>query len=508
MKVTPCSTYPQIVNAFTGKRILVIGDLILDVYLRGMSTRLCPEAPVPVVNVGERISRLGGAANTVCNLAALGANVNFCSVIGCDPTGDEALLLLERTGVDTRMVIRHAERKTISKSRVMSGPQLVTRIDEGTEAPVDVETSTALAMCIEESFTQCDAVVISDYDKGVINAQVIDKLMALKQKRPLLIAVDSKRLSFFRRLHPAYIKPNYNEALALLGLPAKSCNRIQQINAVAPLLFRKTNAPLITVTLDGEGSLMIENGKPTGTYAAPSIARPHVSGAGDTYLSAFVLSFLSSGNCGASAEIATAAASIAVDKECTASCSQTELKTRFNIHSKFLTSLSEVDEICRDYRATGKRIVFTNGCFDILHSGHVSYLRQARELGDVLIVGLNTDDSIRRIKGNDRPINSMEDRLQVLSGLSSVDHIVPFGTKEDDTPVPLIRAVRPEIFVKGGDYKRENLPEAATVESVGGKIVIIDHVPDHSTTRIINRINRITVPAKEATLDHDRLEGS
>lgn len=164
------------------------------------------------------------------------------------------------------------------------------------------------------------------------------------------------------------------------------------------------------------------------------------------------------------------------------------MKTFFNIHHKFVADLHELGKLCDTYHAAGKRIVFTNGCFDILHSGHVAYLHQARALGDVLIVGLNKDDSIRRIKGSGRPINSLADRIQVLAGLSSVDHIIPFGELGNDTPIPLIEVSKPNIFVKGGDYTMESLPEADTVERFGGKIALVDRIPQHSTTHIISKI--------------------
>ena len=494
------STHIDVIKAFSGKRILVIGDLILDIYLKGSSTRLCPEAPVPVMDVRERQMLLGGAANTVCNLRALGASVTFCTVAGSDAAGDEAVRLLGDLGVDTTTVIRHPTRKTITKSRVIAGSQLITRIDEGTDGPIDAHTSRKLVHAIERAINDCDAVVISDYDKGVITAPVLGEVHALADKNALFTAVDSKRLSFFSSLHPSYAKPNYLEAVHLLGLPVQASGKVEQISKEAGHLYKKINTPLITVTLDGDGSVVIEHGQPTCVCRAPFISSPQVAGAGDTYLSAFVLSFINSHRAAISAEIATAAAAIAVGKESTASCWQAELKNYFNLHSKYIGTLADLEETCAAYRADGKRIVFTNGCFDILHSGHVAYLKRAKELGDTLIVGLNTDESIRRIKGRDRPINGLEDRLQVLAGLSSVDHIIPFGSEQDDTPVALIRAVRPHVFAKGGDYTKEKLPEAATVEAGGGEIAFLDHVPDHSTTLIINRISRIGHRAHEEIL--------
>jgi D-beta-D-heptose 7-phosphate kinase/D-beta-D-heptose 1-phosphate adenosyltransferase len=484
------SKYLNIINSFHAKRILVIGDFILDVYLKGISTRLCPEAPVPVVNINERTAFPGGSANTVCNLQSLGATITYCTVIGQDHEGDEAIRLLDNIGISSDSILRNPERKTITKSRIVAGQQVITRIDQGSEEPINEETTKALLASIEKSYKYCDAVVISDYDKGVITAQLIDKLVTLQQQHPKFIAVDSKRLTFFSHLQPSLAKPNYPEAIRLLGLQPRFRERSSQISDHAYSLYKKLHALLIAVTLDGEGSLIIEHGEAIHICSAPVISKPHVAGAGDTYLSAFVLAYAASGESILSADIATAAAAIAVRKECTSACSNAELKSYFNIHTKYIAGLHDLKDICDAYRSQGKRIVFTNGCFDILHSGHVTYLHCAKELGDVLVVGINTDESIKRIKGEGRPINPMADRLQVLSGLTSVDHIISFGDEFDDTPIPLIQIVRPHVFAKGGDYTKEKLPEAATVEECGGDIVFLSHIPDHSTTEIINRITQ------------------
>lgn len=490
--------YTKPINAFGAKRILVIGDLLLDIYLKGSSTRLCPEAPVPVVDVQERTVLPGGAANTASNLKALGASIVFCTVIGTDQEGDEAIFLLQKSGIGHTCIVRDASRTTITKSRVVSGAQVITRIDQGTETPVSQLTANRIGAHIEREYHDCDAIIISDYDKGVITAGLIDKLVELQKRHRKFIAVDSKRLSFFARLRPSYVKPNYNEAIKLLALPRKANERPAQLAEHADALYEALNAPLITVTLDSEGSVVIEDGKMVKVLPPPAVINPHVSGAGDTYLSAFVLSYLGSRSSKTSAIIATAAASIAIRKECTSTCSQLELKSYFNVHTKYVADLNDLRELCNGYHQAGKKIVFTNGCFDILHSGHVTYLHRAKELGDVLIVGLNTDDSIKRIKGKNRPINGLADRLKVLAGLSSVDHVIPFGDETEDTPVSLIREVRPHIFAKGGDYTKEKLPEADTVLACGGEIVFLDHVPDRSTTLIINKINGVSKNIEKA----------
>jgi D-beta-D-heptose 7-phosphate kinase/D-beta-D-heptose 1-phosphate adenosyltransferase len=489
--MTNAGRYLSTINTFRAKRILVIGDLLLDVYLKGSSTRLCPEAPVPVVNVHERTILPGGAANTVCNLSSLGASVIFCTAIGMDAEGDEAVSILEKLGVGNSGMVRDPSRKTITKSRVVSGSQVITRIDEGSENPVNEETTAALLAQIEAAYPSCDGIIISDYCKGVVTDALLNRLIDLQRRQPKFIAVDSKRLPFFSRLRPSLVKPNYGEATAILKLPVQVKERVKQVSEYGGALCEKVNAELIAVTLDNDGSIVIENGTLVEVFPAPPVSNPHVAGAGDTYLSAFVLSYLSKGDVKSSGTIATAAASIAIRKECTSACSQAELKSHFNIHTKYISDKRDLSEICDAYHNSGKRIVFTNGCFDILHSGHVTYLHRAKAQGDVLVVGLNTDESIKRIKGKNRPINGLADRLKVLAGLSSVDHIIAFGDETDDTPVPLIPLVRPHVFAKGGDYTKEQLAEAETVLACGGEIIFLDHVPEHSTTRIINRIHQI-----------------
>lgn len=482
----------NVINTFRTKRILVIGDLLLDVYLRGTSTRLCPEAPVPVVDIHEKTILPGGAANTVCNLRSLGASVDFCTAIGEDPEGDEAVATLKKMGVSDKSIVRDPSRKTVTKSRVVSGSQVITRIDEGSETAVTAETTSALLTHIEQAYEGCDGIIISDYNKGVITETLLERLMELQDRRPKFIAVDSKRLSFFSSMAPSLVKPNYAEAMAVLSLPTRVEKRIQHVTENAAALYERLKAPLIAVTVDSDGSVIIGRGATIAISSAPPVNAPQVAGAGDTYLSALVLSCLGDPNIQTDIAIATAAASIAVRKEGTSVCSQAELKSYFHIHTKYISDPGQLRDICDAYHHAGKRIVFTNGCFDILHSGHVTYLHRAKEMGDVLVVGLNTDESIKRIKGKSRPINSLADRLRVLAGLSSVDHIIAFGDKHDDTPAPVIRIVRPHIFAKGGDYSKDQLPEAQAVLACGGEIVFIDHVPDHSTTRIISKIQEVS----------------
>jgi D-beta-D-heptose 7-phosphate kinase/D-beta-D-heptose 1-phosphate adenosyltransferase len=483
------ATYQEMISKFTHKNILVIGDFILDVYVKGISTRLSPEAPVPVVDVFETTKYLGGAGNVVCNLRSLGAKVSFCTVIGSDHAADETLALLDNIGVKRTSIQRSTERKTICKTRVVSSGHVITRFDEGDCKTLSENDEETLIQFITQCYESCDAILISDYDKGVLTEKVLAAILRLQARWPKFIAVDSKRLEFFHKLHPYLAKPNYEECIRLLAQEHQFHGRAEQISQLSAHLYEKVNAEIIAVTLDADGSLVIELGQPVVRCKAPSVSMPHVAGAGDTYLSAFLLGYLISIDCHASAEIATAAAAIAIKKEQTSSCSNVELSNYFSMQQKLVNGFEELNLLCEGYRAQGKRIVFTNGCFDILHSGHVTYLHCAKELGDVLIVGINTDESIKRIKGDSRPINPLHDRLKVLSGLTAVDHVITFGEENDDTPIPVIKVVQPDVFAKGGDYTKKKLPEAQTVESLGGKIVFLPHIPDHSTTMIIDRIS-------------------
>lgn len=480
--------YIDIVEKFQGKKILVIGDLILDIYLTGKSTRLCPEAPVPVVDVSKKEILLGGASNTACNLSSLGADVTYCTVTGSDNAAREALVLLQNTGCDCSLIIEDSRRETIVKTRVVAGTQIAIRFDSGTQTEIDADVSEKLNNLIREHHWKFDAIVISDYDKGLLTESTIQTLKEIRQQKNIFLAIDSKRLNVFSCLRPSLVKPNYQEACKLTNGKEDYSQRVQQISLLGDLLYQRTNASIIAATLDQDGALFFNTGKMVCHRQAPHVVNPSVAGAGDTFLSAFTLTYLVSNDIETSADIAGVAAQIAISKEATSSCSISELTCHYHQTGKHVTSVDDLERICKNYKELGHRIVFTNGCYDILHSGHVTYLHCARELGDVLIVGINNDESIKRIKGEGRPINSLEDRIEVLSGLSSVTHVIAFGDPHNDTPEPLIHIIKPHVFVKGGDYTKDKLPEAAAVEMYGGEIVFIPYVPDHSTTSIIHRI--------------------
>ena len=468
----------------------MIGEAIIDSYLHGTADRICREAPVPIVAVKNREDLPGGAANTAVNVRSLGAQVAFLSVVGDDREGDLLCNALEARGVPTEYVLREPGRGTLAKNRVMAGSQILVRFDDGTTGPMSPEIERALIGRLEALFPECDAVIVSDYGYGILTPRVIDTLKRLQKERPRVLVADSKYLPAYRNVGVTAVKPNYGEVVQLLGyVPEENGEaRVDRITRESERLLDITGAQFAAVTLDTEGAVIIERGNPPyRTYARPA-AHSRAVGAGDTFVSTLALALAAGADRPEAAELASAGASIVVAKDGTAVCSAGELREHFSAGDKYMAGVERLAARVDFYRQQGRRIVFTNGCFDILHRGHITFLNRAKALGDVLIVGVNGDASVRRLKGEGRPINSLEDRVQVLAALSCIDHIVPF---DEDTPVDLLRAVCADVVVKGGNYSRETLPEAALAEELGGRVEILPIVEDLSTTGIIRKIQEV-----------------
>ncbi|HEU4323520.1 MAG TPA: D-glycero-beta-D-manno-heptose 1-phosphate adenylyltransferase [Roseiflexaceae bacterium] len=479
------SSIPDLIERFGRLRVLVVGEAMLDSYLHGSAGRLSQEAPVPVVSVAERQDAPGGAANTAANLRALGAEVALLSVVGDDA---EAALLdaaLAERGVSREHLLVRPARRTLAKHRVMAGQHMLVRFDQGSAEPVDQLSERALIDRLGQLFPTCDAVVVSDYRYGIMTPRVIRALAALQAADPRVLVVDARDLGAYRQAHVTAVKPNYEETLRLLGMPPAPAQRAEALAGCGPQVLGLTGARIAAVTLDNEGALFFERGNAAyRTYARP-VSGARTTGAGDTFIGALALALAAGAETPAAAEIAAAAAQIAVGQDGTSACNARLLREHFAADDKYLDDRARLAARVALLRQQGRRIVFTNGCFDILHRGHVTYLSRAKALGDVLIVGLNADESIRRLKGPLRPINTLEDRAQVLAALSCVDQIVPFA---EDTPCNLIEIVRPDVFVKGGDYRREQLPEAPLVERYGGTVQILPYLEDRSTSGMIDRI--------------------
>lgn len=480
----------RLIDRFAGLRVAVIGDVMLDSYYAGAAERICREAPVPVVTVQGRDDQPGGAANTAANLRALGAEVELIGVAGEDGEAERLCAALERLGVADSGLVREAGRATLAKTRVSAADHLLVRFDQGSTAPVGAAAERALLARLEAAFAACDALVISDYGYGVLSPAMIARVGALQAAQPRVLVADSKRLRAYRGVGLTAAKPNYDEAAQLLG-PRRLQgveDRLAAIAAHGERLLDAVGAQIVAVTLDRDGGLVLEHGcPPYRTYTSPA---PHAraAGAGDTFVSALALALAAGAGAPAAAELAAAAATVVVGRPGTATCELAELREQVAAAGVFYASRERLAERVAALRRQGRRIAFTNGCFDILHRGHVHLLNQAKAQADVLIVAINSDASVRRLKGPGRPVNSLDDRVQVLGALSSVDCIMAF---DEDDPAGLIELVRPDVFVKGGDYSRESLPEAALVERLGGAICIVPYLAERSTHGLIERARAV-----------------
>jgi len=488
------------INSFKKFKILVIGDMIVDIYLSGSCSRLAPEGSFPVVDLHDKKVYLGGAGNVAANLKALGCTVVLCTAAGNDDGYREAAALLTEAGITIESIVADEQRTTLVKTRVSAPGQTLVRFDTGAAEELSAETESAVISKIRHAYAACDAVLIADYKKGVVTTGIIEELRRLNADHPKFIAVDAKDLNSFAVLKPSLIKPNYEEALKVLSLSAFCSDRAEALKKIGQEFYQATAAGIIALTLDSDGALFFKDGEFKYRSYAPKCNLPAVSGAGDTFISTCLLALLSGAGIAAAAELATAAAALAVNKTGTSICTQQELLTSIAAQEKDISSLALLKLYCSVYRCQGKRIVFTNGCFDILHSGHVSYLSRAKTLGDILIVGLNTDESVIRLKGESRPVNKLADRKEVLSALSCIDHIISFGKSGDDTPVSLIKHIEPSVFVKGGDYQNKILPEGAILKALGCEVVFLPYIPNQSTTKIIHKIEE-TAKWKTAILN-------
>lgn len=488
------SSLSELIGNFRDLRTLVIGDAILDSYLAGSATRIAREAPVPIVDISARRDVPGGAANTAANLSALGASVSFLSVTGHDADGERLRAALQQAGVPVEHIAVEEPRQTSTKHRVTVDRQLLVRFDQGGSQPITPATEAFIIDALRSRYASCDAVVVSDYGYGALTPAVINALASLQSQTPRVLVVDARDLSTYAGAGITAAKPNYEEAISLLGLrpAATGRERLLQIGSEGGRLLDLTGAQLVTVTLEAEGSLLFQrDAEPYRTYAR-RVANTSAAGAGDTFTAALTLALAAGADSASAAEVAAAAAAVVVEKEGTACCSVQELRAALSIDEKYVSDLSDLMRRVSLLRSSGQRIVFTNGCFDILHRGHIGYLNRAKALADQLIIALNDDAGVRRLKGPDRPINTLEDRAQVLGALSCVDHIVPFS---EDTAARIIEAVRPDLFVKGGDYTRETLPEAALVEELGGVVQILPYLEERSTSSIIERIRQVPAAA-------------
>lgn len=471
----------DIIKQFNKQKVLVVGDIMADKYLWGEVERVSPEAPVPVVHVKEETISPGGAANLANNVAALGATVHLAGLIGDDSAGTQLLEACLDSDISTKAIIVDKNKPTTQKIRVLGQNQQLIRLDYEDTTIISADAAQTLAKKVIELIAEADIVVLSDYQKGTLTKDLVRQIIKTAKDSNKVIIADTKSedCTFYKGVD--LITPNNKEASLMTATTGADQDSIVKMGE---RLVSELNCNVL-ITRASEGmSLFEKNGK---VLHFPTQARDvfDVSGAGDTVVAAAALALASSATYEEAALIANKAAAIQVSKLATATVSQKELLKHFEQEHSKVKSPNEVQEIVEELKKANKKIVFTNGCFDLLHPGHVKYLKQASELGHVLIVGLNTDASVKRIKGKKRPIVAQEQRAEMLSFLDFVDFITFF---KEDTPEKIIEMLKPAIFVKGGDYKLEDLPEAKIVQSYGGKVVLVPYIEGFSSSRIIHKI--------------------
>lgn len=460
--------------------VLVVGDVMLDRYWHGAASRISPEAPVPVVKVEHREDRPGGAANVALNIAALGAAATLVGVTGADDEADSLARSLASAGVTVHFQ-RIEGQPTIVKLRVLSRHQQLLRMDF--EQPFSVDAQ-ALASEVENRLEGIKVLVLSDYGKGALrNHQV---LIQAARARGIPVLADPKGCDFSIYRGASLITPNLGEFEAIVG----NCADEGELVSKGARMMAELDLGGLLVTRGEHGMTLLRPGQPA--LHLPARAREvfDVTGAGDTVISTLAAALAAGEELPQAVALANLAAGIVVGKLGTAAISAPELRRavqREEGSERGVLGLEQLLLAVDDARAHGEKIVFTNGCFDILHAGHVTYLEQARALGDRLIVAVNDDASVSRLKGPGRPINAVERRMAVLAGLGAVDWVVCFG---EDTPERLIELIKPDVLVKGGDYAIDQVVGAPIVEAYGGEVRVLGLVEDSSTTAIVEKIRQ------------------
>lgn len=452
------------------KKILLIGDIMLDINTFGTCTRISPEAPVPVLKmVGEK-STLGGAGNTLNNLAKLNVKTAFVGVLGFDENAIKLENFLSNIVLDCA-IFKEKNRITTVKNRILAAKHQLLRIDSEDSHPILKETEEKIIALVRQNILQYSLIVISDYNKGVCTKNLVQEIVKIASKHNVKIICDPKNPDIEMYQGVYAITPNRAELCQIYG---KQIKTHEEIKEALEFLGKYVVKPM--VTLSEEGIAYLENGK---LAISPAISHDvvDVTGAGDTVLATIAYGLNKEMEFGDAIALANKAAGIVV----------TKLGTNFVTEHELFYSI-EKEKIMHNFEAIestlqGKKVVFTNGCFDILHSGHVKYLQEAKKLGDFLIVGVNTDDSVRKLKGSDRPINNLEERMAVLAGLEAIDCVIPFS---EETPYNLIKQIKPDILVKGGDYEIEKI----VGNDIAKKTVVLKFHEGKSTTNIVNKIKK------------------
>jgi len=462
-------------------KVLVVGDLMIDHYLWGKCERISPEAPVQVVNVGSETKLLGGAGNVVHNLVALGAEVDVISVIGGCEISNELKALLKDINVRPDYLIEQKDRITSKKSRIIASQQQVVRYDRESVDPISKNSQDSLLSIYKKILNDYDVVLLSDYGKGVLTSELTQMLIKIAKKNNIKVLVDPKGLNYSKYAGAYLLTPNKKEASEATQININSNESLLQ--AITELK-KLCHLNVSLITLSEQGVAIFDNS----LRVHPTVAREvfDVTGAGDTVLASLGFALSCGYEIDQAVEFANLAAGVVVSKIGSATATLDEIiEYQSSLHQStsdvHIKTWDEIELLSKKLKTNGKKLVFTNGCFDLLHTGHVRYLETAKSYGDVLILGLNSDRSVNALKGNSRPINNQQDRAYILAALDAVDYVVIF---DEDTPYDLIKKIRPHILVKGGDYKGKNVVGHDLVD----ELKLVQFVEGKSTTETIKQI--------------------
>ena len=478
----------RIVTELGHPRILIIGDLILDQYVSGDVTRISPEAPIPILTARRSEERLGGACNVAANLVAMEAEVDIVGVLGEDGWGRKLRALLEEQRIDCGGCVVDATRPTIQKTRMMSGSQQMLRVDNEDPRALSGEALKQVLAVLPERVRRAKAVVLSDYGKGLLVPEVIRCAIDCARAAGVPLLVDPKGEDYRRYRGATLVTPNRKEAEQALGhrLP-----KLDDVARGAQELIQLAGLEAAVITLGAEGIYFTSTKGTTGHVPAQARAVFDVTGAGDTVIAQLGLYLAAGVELGTAVFLANQAAALVVARLGTHAVNRSELCAALlekeGHHGKVLRTAAELDLKLAAWRKEGKRIAFTNGVFDVLHVGHVTYLRFSKSYGDVLNVGVNDDASVTRLKGPTRPVNPLADRMEVLAALEMVDAVCSFT---EDTPKAVIERVTPNVLVKGADWAEKGVVGREWVEAHGGQVVLAPLVAGKSTTSILERAKK------------------
>ncbi len=484
----------KLIESLDFPKILVVGELILDRYVWGVVSRVSPEAPIPVLRVTSREERLGGAGCVINNLVTLGASVSCCSVLGTDASSKAISEGLEKAGIDTTGLVIERDREAIVKTRMVGfvqsanrAAQHIMRVDEERPRPLSDKARSEILAYLGGHAGDFDAVLVSDYDKGLVDAGTIRAILDACGKKDIPVIVDPKRSEDYSiYAGVTAITPNRYEAALASGI---GCDDFEGLENAGKKLLDELELKEVVVTIDKDGIFLCRSGGDCSHFGIVPRNVYDVTGAGDMVLAALGIAVAAGAPVEDAVRLANVAAGLEVAKLGAAPVSKHELFQAVSADhiapEGKLRNRSEIRAIAEAHRSAGETVVFTNGCFDILHPGHVAYLDFARSQGDVLVVGLNSDKSVKMLKGKDRPVLPEIDRACLLGALESVTHIVLF---DEDTPANLVEEVRPDVLVKGEDWREKGVVGREFVESYGGRVVLARIVEGHSTSDIIDRI--------------------